>query len=211
MQTMANPGIVSNGITYTDGGYTAVDYTDWSNLTSAISQGPVKLGMAADQLSNTTAGQANGWYATGWTKDTNEDHCTGLWLFGTPAEIYDVLKMPVPAALQGTTLAEFLGFYTWSTVGCIDFESMVNVSGEAWLRTPTTPQEVPVPTPTPIPPPSPTPTPSPLPATAVWIDKPSKTIFLPTGWNRTTNNVNPTIVVHPGLQQVDVPTGWNIS
>jgi hypothetical protein len=208
MSAMASPGIVVNGTTYTDGTPTSVNYADWDNLTSAISQGPVKIGIAADQLSATTAGQANGWYATGWTPDTNEDHCVGLWLFGTPDEIYDTLKLPVPSALTGTTLAEFLGLYTWSTVGCVDFQSVVNVCGEAWLRNATTPQESPNPQPQPEPSPTPTPTGLVIPLTSFWADPVSKQVHVPPGYVFDANYFNQDVGFNPAAKTGVAPASW---
>ncbi|MDE2105345.1 MAG: hypothetical protein KGL39_49420, partial [Patescibacteria group bacterium] len=151
MDSMAKSGITYNNVTYTDGPYTSVDYTNWATLCSAIYQGPVKVGIASSQLSNTQAGNQNGWIGTGWRNDQNEDHCVGLWGYGTMTELCSVMNVMPPANAAQYTQCVLV--YTWDTIGIVDFASLGNVVGEAWLRSPTHPQIVP-------PNPNPTPTPS---------------------------------------------------
>lgn len=158
MDVMGSQGITFNGTTYTDGPYKSVDYANWTTLTSAIAQGPVKIGVAAGQLQNTPGvGQNNGWVATGYGPDGNEDHCTSLCGFGTMQYLCSAMGVGVPSGVDPTSKSVL--FYTWDTIGVMDFPSMVNITGEAWLRSPTTPQ-----TPPPTPPPTPAPTPSPSPS-----------------------------------------------
>ena len=47
---MQDGGFPDGPLTYDDGPYYSVDWTNAGTLQSAISQGPVKLGIAADQL-----------------------------------------------------------------------------------------------------------------------------------------------------------------
>jgi hypothetical protein len=82
MDSMASSGPNWNGTTYTDGPYVSVDYTNRTTLCSAIFQGPVKLGVAAGPLQNVVNG-ANGWFLVNAGKDTNYDHCIGVWGYGT--------------------------------------------------------------------------------------------------------------------------------
>lgn len=161
MDTMAQAGMsASNGITYTDGPYQSVDFSTDATLRSAIAQGPVKLGVAGDQLDN-VVGASNGWVATKFSQDANEDHCVSLCGFGTIAQLCAALNVSVPSGVDGTQPGYAL--FTWNTVGVIDRPSMLAITWEAWLRTPTTPQQLPVPTPTPTPVPTPIPTPTPVP------------------------------------------------
>lgn len=149
MDTMAQNGVTYNSTNYTDGPYTSVAYTDWTTLCSAIYQGPVKIGIAADQISNVSGvGEQNGWIATGFRNDQNEDHCVGLWGYGSMTQLCTALNVTPPA--NAAQYTQCLLLYTWDSIGIIDFASMNNITGEAWLRTPTTPQTVP-PNPTPIP------------------------------------------------------------
>lgn len=161
MDTMISTGVSYNGTTYTDGPYTAVDYTNWSNLTSAISQGPVKIGVASGQFDGVAGvGDQNGWVMSGFAPDSNEDHCVSLCGYGTMSYLAGAMGITLPAGVNGTVNGLLL--YTWDSIGLIDFQSMTNITAEAWLRTPTTPQ-TPVPSPTPAPSPAPSPTPSPVP------------------------------------------------
>lgn len=135
MTTMASTGMVaSDGKTYTDGGYAAVDYTSWAALTAAICEGPVKIGVAAGQLEG-SVGSTNGWIGTGWHRGLDQDHCTGLCGYGTFEQCFQMLGMPVPSDHTG---GQWFLFFTWSTIGVVDFASAVNIMGEAWLRSPTT-------------------------------------------------------------------------
>ena len=154
-----------DGKVYTDGPHQSVDWTNDTTLRSAIFTGPVKIGVAADQLEdavNSTNGKS-GWIASNFQHDGNEDHCTALWGFGTLAQLIAMmnaaykLNLTAPAGVDPTTLSYL--FYTWQTVGIITQASLLNITGEAWLRTPTTPQ-APAPTP-------PTPAPVPVPPTPV--------------------------------------------
>ena len=154
---MVGDGFSQGGTIYNDGQKTSVDWTNAATLQNAIYKGPVKIGVAADQLQN-VVGSSNGWFATGFKKDTNIDHCPNLCGFGTLSWLANALGVTVPIGLNGSALGYAL--FTWKTIGIIDAASMIAITGEAWLRTPTT---VTVgPTPTPIPP-APTPTPIPVP------------------------------------------------
>ena len=50
VQWMQNDGFQEAGVTYDDGPYVSVNWTSSATLQSAISNGPVKIGVAADQL-----------------------------------------------------------------------------------------------------------------------------------------------------------------
>lgn len=141
MDSMTKDGMAYNGVTYRDGPYKSVDYTDWATLTSAIYTGPVKIGMAANQLSGTDAGNRNGWIGTGWKRDQNVDHCTALWGYGTMTELCSALNVTPPA--NAAQYTQCCLFYTWDTIGIVDFASIVNTSDEAWIRTPTDTQITP--------------------------------------------------------------------
>lgn len=135
IEMMESSGFQQDGYTYTDGAATAIDYTDASILQNAISQGPVKIGVAADQLEN-VVGTCNGWFATGFASDQNEDHCVSLCGYGSISWLAQQLGVSVPSGIDGTHPGYLL--FTWDTVGIIDVPSMIAITGEAWLRTPTT-------------------------------------------------------------------------
>lgn len=148
MNTMQKQGITFNGVLYTDGPHTVVDYSTDSNLQSAISTGPVKLGIDANALPS-TAGNAQGWHAIGGKPGqfNNEDHCVSLCGFGTADYLYKQLNVPLPAGISATQNGYLL--YTWSTIGFVDHDWIMSTVGEAWVRTPTTPQFTPNPIPDP--------------------------------------------------------------
>lgn len=135
LEKMTNAGFQQGGHTYDDGPAHAVDWTNAALLQNAIAQGPVKLGIAADQLNSIWTG-ANGWFATGFNRDTAEDHCVSLCGYGTIEWLAGELGVPVPAGIVGTQPG--YAMFTWSTIGIIDVPSMIAITQEAWLRTPTT-------------------------------------------------------------------------
>ena len=184
IQQMENAGMAQDDNVYGDGSALAVDFTDSPTMQSAIYQallegGQIKMGIAADQLP-AGAGNANGWILVGASPDSNEDHCTGICGYGTIAEFAQAIQqvygitVTIPSGLDPDT--QGYAMYTWSTIGWLDVQSMIHISGEAWIRTPSTvihgtgtptPDQVtvvlPTPTPPPPPPPPPTPTPGPTP------------------------------------------------
>lgn len=138
LQWMQTDGFKQKGHTYDDGPFYSVDWTNAAALASAISQGPVKIGVAADQLE--AAWRQNqghtGWFAAGFQSDANEDHCVSLCGYGTIMWLAQQLKAKVPANIDGTKPGYAL--FTWDSIGVIDQPSMVAITHEAWLRTPTT-------------------------------------------------------------------------
>jgi hypothetical protein len=173
MDTMIKTGIVVNGVTYTDGPYQAVDWTDDATVRSAIFTGPVKIGVASGQLQG-VVGTANGWIATGFQPDPNEDHCICLCGYGSMSVLCGMMGISVPAGANPAGPAYLV--FTWDTIGVMDQASMIAITAEAWLRSPTTPQQLPVPPA----PPKPTPTPTPVPPIPVPTPAPG-TITVPAG------------------------------
>jgi hypothetical protein len=138
MQWMQNDGFTQTGNTYDDGPYFSVDWTKPGTLQSAISNGPVKLGIAANQLDAAwrSTGGRTGWFATGFQQDAGEDHCVTLCGYGTIAWLAQQLKVQVPGGIDGTK--QGYAMFTWNSIGIIDEPSMVAITHEAWLRRPTT-------------------------------------------------------------------------
>ncbi len=142
LQFMQTDGFKEGAVTYDDGPYYSVDWTNSNTLQSAISTGPVKIGVAGDQLETAwwAAGssQAGGktWFGTGFTNDTNEDHCVALCGYGTIAWLAQQLNVSVPSGVNGNSQAYAL--FTWDSIGIIDQPSLLAITHEAWLRKPTT-------------------------------------------------------------------------
>jgi hypothetical protein len=108
-------------------------------LQSAISQGPVKIGIAAEQLQAVCLAKGagkSGWFATGFKEDQNLDHCVSLCGYGTISWLAQRMNVTVPNGVNGTKPGYAL--FTWDSIGIIDFPSILAITGEAWLRTPTT-------------------------------------------------------------------------
>ena len=137
LDLMQNAGFQQDGKTYDDGPPISVDWTNAAVLNNAIAQGPVKIGVAADQLENVVPNPpTNGWLATGFQSDSNEDHCVSLCGFGSINWLLGRLGGTLPDGVDGTLPG--LAMFTWDSVGVIDVPSMLAVTGEAWLRNPAT-------------------------------------------------------------------------
>jgi hypothetical protein len=177
IEQMEASGMSQDGNIYGDGSPQAINYTDAPTMQAAIYQaitgeiaGQVKMGVAADQLPS-GAGNANGWILTGASPDQNEDHCMGVCGYGTLAQFAAAIQqvygitVTIPSGVDPTTMG--YAVYTWSTIGWADVQSWVNISGEAWIRTPnTTISGTGTPTPdnvTIVQPTQPTPVPNPTP------------------------------------------------
>jgi hypothetical protein len=136
---MQTGGFRQDNHVYDDGHHYTVDWTDAPALQSAISQGPVKIGIAAEQLLGVCLAQGagkSGWFATGFKEDTNLDHCVSLCGYGTISWLAQQMNVTVPNGVDGTKPGYAL--FTWDSIGIIDFPSLLAITGEAWLRTPTT-------------------------------------------------------------------------
>jgi hypothetical protein len=152
MDAMARDGILGpDGRVYHDGPYRTVDWTSSAALQSAIAVGPVKLGVSANQLENVVQG-VNGWHLIGAGVDQNLDHCVSLFGYSTAQRFYERLVLPVPQGIDPATPGFLL--FTWGTVGFVDQATITAISGEAYVRLPTTPEQ-PMPSPPPPPPPGP--------------------------------------------------------
>jgi hypothetical protein len=135
---MQNDGFPDGGVMYDDGAHYSVNWTNAGTLRSAIAEGPVKIGIAADQIETawrTTNGRS-GWFATGFHADANEDHCTTLCGYGSIAWLAQQLGVAVPAGVDGTQPG--YAMFTWNSIGIIDQQSMLNMTHEAWIRNPVT-------------------------------------------------------------------------
>lgn len=137
LRAMTSDGFRQNGHTFDDGPAISVNWTNGPLLQNAIAQGPVKIGIAADQLDTVySAHPSNGWFATGFHPDHQEDHCVSLCGYGSVAWLANQLQVPVPQNANGAEVA--YAMFTWDTVGIIELRSMLAITHEAWLRTPTT-------------------------------------------------------------------------
>lgn len=146
MDKMAEDGLPASGNIYTDGKYHGVDYSNESILQSAIAQGPVKIGIAANGLPG-SAGDHNGWYSVSNSYHGRIDHCVSLCGYGSAQWLYEQLNVPLPSGLPGTTNGYLL--FTWSTIGFVTHGWIMGCCQEAWVRNPTTVGQSPTPQPQP--------------------------------------------------------------
>ena len=137
LKAMQKAGFQENGHTYDDGTINSVNWTDAATLQSALFHGPVKLGVGGNQLDalwHAHSGKS-GWIATGFKSEPTEDHCVSLCGYGTIGWLAKKLKTKAP---PGIASQPGYALFTWDTIGIIDVPSMIAISHEAWLRTPTT-------------------------------------------------------------------------
>jgi hypothetical protein len=138
LKAMQKKGFAQNHHLYDDGTPNTVDWTSPAVLKSALYHGPVKIGIAADQLETTCRAHnfKTGWFATGYKPDKTEDHCVSLCGYGTITWLAHQLDTSVPSAIDGSQPG--YAMFSWGSIGIIDVPSMVAITHEAWLRTPTT-------------------------------------------------------------------------
>jgi hypothetical protein len=150
LTTMQTKGFPFNKKTYDDGPHFSVNWTVPATLESAIySHGPVKIGVAAEHFQSAAPGQhgivtpgTSGWTMGGYPKTSasQEDHCTSLCGYGTLAELvalfakHKVTVHPTKGMPTGLCYAMF----SWNSIGIIDQQSMLNMTHEAWIRSPVT-------------------------------------------------------------------------
>ena len=136
LTTMMTDGFQELLATYDDGPHGSVNWTDPANLHNAIFHGPVKIGIAAEQLDHVYTYGKSGWFATGFKPDNNEDHCVSLCGYGSLSWLAQQLKVSVPQGVNGALPG--YAMFTWSTIGIIDQPSLLAITHEAWIRNPTT-------------------------------------------------------------------------
>ncbi|EKK3319984.1 hypothetical protein PMI54_005373 [Salmonella enterica] len=138
LKIMQKDGFSQDGNTYTDGNFYSVNWTDPKLLSSALYQGPVKIGVSANQLESVCKeyGFSNGWIATGFSEDYNVDHCISICGYGTFSWLAEKLNTTLPYNIDGSIYGYAL--FTWGSIGIIDRESLLAITTEAWLRNPTT-------------------------------------------------------------------------
>jgi hypothetical protein len=135
LDLMQTAGFDQYTLLFNNGKPSSVDWTDSGVLQNAISQGPVKIGVAADQLENAVPNPpTNGWFATGFTADPNEDHCVSLCGYGPASWLSRELGVSVSNGTDEVAYAMF----TWDSIGIIDWASLQAICAEAWLRNPVT-------------------------------------------------------------------------
>ena len=152
LQVAEKSGILGDAGSYFDGPPLAVDWENRTALCGAIynSKAAVKIGIAADCLGDEPQGK-NGWYVLTCKKDRNLDHCVPLCGYGSIAFIFKAMNLPTPTAVDPTTFG--YAMFTWNGIGFVAEDALHKMTGEAWLRSPSSIQQPPYDTPPPPPPP----------------------------------------------------------
>jgi hypothetical protein len=134
---MQTRGFQMDRTAYLDGPFHSLNWTNPAALHAAIANvGPVKIGVAS---ANLTSGPS-GWAISGLPAGQPENHCASLCGYGPlPAlaglfERHGVQVSVPPGMPSGLCYAMF----TWGSIGIIDRQSLMNITGEAWVRNPTT-------------------------------------------------------------------------
>jgi hypothetical protein len=130
---------------YLDGPFNLIDWTNVAALNGAIANiGPVKIGVASEGLSSGPYGQVtpgtSGWAIYGLPQGQPGDQCASLFGYAPLAALVDLFRrhgvdVNLPSGMP-TGLA--YAMFTSGSIGVIDRQSLMNITGEAWVRSPTT-------------------------------------------------------------------------
>ena len=144
-QFMQTHGFQIDGKAYLDGPFRSVSWTNSAVLNGAIAKaGPVKIGAASANFASGAQGQVtpgtSGWAIYGLPAGEPEDHCASLCGYGQLAALAGLfeqhgVKVNLPPGMpEGVCYAMF----SRGSIGIIDRQSLMNITGEAWVRNPTT-------------------------------------------------------------------------
>jgi hypothetical protein len=130
---------------YLDGPFRLIDWMNAADLNEAIANiGPVKIGVASEGLSSiqhdgVTPG-TSGWAVYGLPQSQPGDQCASLFGYAPLAALVALFQQrgvdakPPSGMPQGLSYAMFIR----GSIGIIDARSLMNITGEAWVRSPTT-------------------------------------------------------------------------
>jgi hypothetical protein len=130
---------------YLDGPFDSVDWTNVVALNGAIATvGPVKIGVVSTNLAFGPHGQVtpgrSGWAVYGVPPGQPQSACASLCGYGPLAALVDLferhqINVNLPSVMpSGLSYAMFFR----GSIGIIDRLSLMNITGEAWVRNPTT-------------------------------------------------------------------------
>lgn len=142
---MQSHGFQIDGTAYLDGSFNSVNWTNRAALNGAIANvGPVKIGVASANLASSAHGQVtpgtSGWAIYDLPTGQPENHWASLCGYGPLAVLVGLFErrgvnVNVPSGMPpGLCYAMF----TWGSIGIVDQQSLMNITGEAWVRNPTT-------------------------------------------------------------------------
>jgi hypothetical protein len=142
---MQTHGFRMDGTAYLDGPFNSLNWTNTAALDGAIANvGPVKIGVASANLASHRHGQVtpgtSGWAIYDLPTGQPENLCASLCGYGPLAVLVGLFErygvnVNVPSGMPpGVCYAMFI----WGSIGIIDHQSLMNITGEAWVRNPTT-------------------------------------------------------------------------
>jgi hypothetical protein len=142
---MQTHGFQLDRIAYLDGPFIKIDWTNTTALNGAIANvGAVKIGVALVSLNSSPHGQVtpgtSGWAIYDLPPSQPGNHCASLCGYGPLAALTGLFEqygvnVDVPSGMPaGLCYAMF----TQASIGIVDHQSLMNITGEAWVRNPTT-------------------------------------------------------------------------
>jgi hypothetical protein len=142
---MQTEGFHMNDKAYLDGPFNSVSWTNVAVLNGAIANaGPVKIGIASASLTASNQSQItaekSGWAIYNLPKAQPGNYCASLCGYGSLRALVDLFEQygvkvnMTPGMPTGLCYAMF----ALGSIGIIDLQSLMNITGEAWVRNPTT-------------------------------------------------------------------------
>lgn len=145
LDEMTAQGFPQDFTLYNDGPKLSVDWTNDAALQSAIfNNGPVKLGVGAGKFENGATGQvtagSSGWTMYDYPTGQGEDHCVSLCGYGPLIELLVMFRVNGVELniVEGMPQGPCYAFFTWNSIGVVDRQSLINMTYEAWVRSPVT-------------------------------------------------------------------------
>ncbi|HET7086499.1 MAG TPA: hypothetical protein VFI23_17155 [Rhizomicrobium sp.] len=142
---MQTHGFREGNIAYLDGPFHSVNWTNTTLLNSAIANaGPVKIGIASANLASwahghVTAGRS-GWAIHGLPPEQPQDRWASLCGYGPLGALTSLFERNGVRADIPPNMPSDLCYamFVHGSLGIVDRQSLVNITGEAWVRNPTT-------------------------------------------------------------------------
>jgi len=142
---MQTHGFQIGDTAFLDGPFNSVNWTNTATLNGSIATaGPVKIGVASANLASWPHGQLtrgmSGWAIYDLPAGQPEDHWASLCGYGPLATLVGLfgrygVNVDVPSGMPSRLC---YAMFTWGSIGIIDEQSLINITGEAWVRNPPT-------------------------------------------------------------------------
>jgi hypothetical protein len=142
---MRTHGFQMDGNAYLDGPVLGLNWTNTTDLHGAIAEvGPVKIGIASANLESGPQGQitpgTSGWAISCLPTGQPENQCASLCGYGSLAALVDLFKRHAVDVNMPSEIPSGLWYAMFfrGSIGILDRQSLMNITGEAWVRNPTT-------------------------------------------------------------------------